>query len=73
MELLVPHNPQSGEHMFSLIVNHKSCMAGYNLKDVVSPEGMAADHGAFTQQGIYHTSLTCVCSKQAAKNVLELP
>lgn len=46
MELLVPHDPQPNEHLFSLIVNHKSCMAGYNIKDVISTEGMDADHGA---------------------------
>jgi hypothetical protein len=45
MELLVPHDPQPNEHMFSLVVNHNSCMAGYNLKDVISTEGMDADHG----------------------------
>ncbi|KAF8484550.1 hypothetical protein DFH94DRAFT_714429 [Russula ochroleuca] len=43
MELLIPHGPQPDEHMFSLIVNHKSCMAGYDLKDVMSTERMEAD------------------------------
>ena len=46
MELLVPHDPQPNEHMFTLVVNHDSCMAGYDLKDVMSTEGMKADHGA---------------------------
>ena len=74
MELLVPHNPQLDEHMFTLIVNHKSCMAGYDLTDVISTEGMEADHGAFNSigGGVY-ISLTCVRSEQAAKDVLELP
>jgi hypothetical protein len=51
MELLVPHNPQLDEHMFTLIVNHKSCMAGYDLADVISIEGMEADHGALNSIG----------------------
>ena len=72
MELLVPHDPQPGEHMFSLVVNHSSCMAGYSLQDVMSAEGMEADHGAYYQNGS-HTALTCVHSKQAAEDVLELP
>src|SRR6266850_1364663 len=69
MELLVPHDPQPNEHMFSLVVNHISCMAGYNLKDVMSTD---PDHGAFTHNRAY-TSLISVHSKQAAKDVLELP
>ena len=72
MELLVPHDPQPNAHVFSLVVNHISCMSGYDLKDVVSTEGMDADHGAFTHNRA-HTSLTSVRSKQTAKNVLELP
>jgi len=44
MELLVPHDPQPDEHMFSLLVNHESCMAGYTPKDVKVFEGMDADH-----------------------------
>lgn len=46
MELLVPHDPQPNEHLFSLVVNHDLCMAGYDLKDLMSTEGMKADHGA---------------------------
>jgi hypothetical protein len=45
MELLVPHDPQPNEHMFSLVVNHNSCMAGYSLKEVMFAEDMEADHG----------------------------
>lgn len=46
MELRVPHDPQPSEHIFSLVVNHNSCMAGYSLtrKEVMSSEGMEADH-----------------------------
>ncbi|KAF8505975.1 hypothetical protein F5888DRAFT_1653380 [Russula emetica] len=44
MELRLPYDPKPDEHMFSLIVNHGSCMAGYNLKDVLSTKGMEADH-----------------------------
>ncbi|KAF8264942.1 hypothetical protein EI94DRAFT_1685987 [Lactarius quietus] len=44
MELLLPHNPEPDEHMFSLIINHESCMAGYSPKDVKFFEGMGADH-----------------------------
>jgi len=44
MELRVPHDPRPSEHMFSLVVNHNSCMAGYSLKEVMSSEGMEADH-----------------------------
>jgi hypothetical protein len=69
MELLVPHDPQPNEHMFSLVVNHISCMAGYNLEDVMPTD---SDHGALTHNKAY-TSLTSVHSKQAAKDVLELP
>ena len=72
MELLVPHDPQADEHTFSLIINHKSCMAGYNLKDVMSTEGMKADHCTFNPMGV-HTLLTRVLSEQTAKDVLELP
>jgi hypothetical protein len=72
MELLVPHDPQPNEHMFSLVVNHISCMAGYNLEEVMPTEGMDADHGAFTHDRAY-TSLSSVHSKQTAENVLELP
>ena len=72
MELLVPHNPQLDEHMFSLIVNHKSCLAGYDLKDVISTEWMEARDGASYSMVVY-TPLTCARSEQAAKNVLELP
>ena len=72
MELLVPHNPQLDEHMFSLIVNHKSCLAGYDLKDVISTERMEARDGASYSMVVY-TPLTCARSEQAAKNVLELP
>lgn len=57
MELLVPHNPQLDEHMFTLIVNHKSCMAGYDLTDVISIEGMEADHGALQLGGLHFTDL----------------
>jgi hypothetical protein len=57
MELLVPHDPQLNEHMFSLVVNHNACMAGYNLKEVMSTEGMDADHGVFEYNSVY-TSLT---------------
>ena len=71
MELLVPHGPQPDEHMFSLIINHKSCMAGYNLKDVMSTKGMKADHSTFNPMGVY-TLLTRVLSEQTAKDVLEL-
>jgi hypothetical protein len=71
MELLVPHDPQPDEEMFPLVVNHKTCMAGYDLKDLMSTEGMEADHGAFNTMGVY-TLLTCFRSKQAAENVLEL-
>ncbi|KAH8988605.1 hypothetical protein EDB92DRAFT_1871486 [Lactarius akahatsu] len=45
MELLVPHDPQPDEHMFSLIVNHESSMAGYSPKDVKVFEGIDPDHG----------------------------
>jgi hypothetical protein len=72
MELRLPYDPQPNEHMFSLIINHKSCMAGYNLKDVMSTEGMEADHGTFNPLGVY-TLLTRVLSEQTAKDVLELP
>jgi hypothetical protein len=72
MELRLPYDPQPNEHMFSLIVNHKSFMAGYHLKDVMSTEGMTADHGAFNAMDLY-TLLTRVLSEQTAKNVLELP
>ena len=72
MELRLPYDPQPDEHMFSLIVNHKSCMAGYSMKDVKSTEGMKADNGAFNPMGIY-TLLTRVLSEQTAKDVLELP
>jgi hypothetical protein len=51
MEVLIPHGPQPDEHMFSLIVNHKSCMAGYDLKDVMSTEPMKADRGALNTTG----------------------
>ncbi|KAH9045177.1 hypothetical protein EDB85DRAFT_2137274 [Lactarius pseudohatsudake] len=44
MELLVPHDPQPDEHMFSLIVNHESSMAGYSPKDVKVFEGINPDH-----------------------------
>jgi len=44
MELVVPHDPQTDEHIFSLIVNHESCMAGYNPKDVKVFDDMDADH-----------------------------
>jgi len=47
-------------------------MAGYNPKDVLSIEGMKADHGAFNPMGVY-TLLTPVLSEQTAKDVLELP
>lgn len=58
MELLVPHNPQLDEHMFSLIVNHKSCLAGYDLKDVISTEGMEAARGAsYLMGGLHFTDL----------------
>ena len=72
MELLIPHDPQPDEHMFSLLVNHESCMAGYSPKDVKGLEGMDADHGS------YHclrsaTSTHIVRSEQTAKDVLELP
>lgn len=72
MELRLPYDPQPYEHMFSLIVNHKSCMAGYTLKDVKSTEGMKAEHGAFNPVEFY-TLLTRVLSEQTAKDVLELP
>ena len=71
MELRVPYDPQPDEHIFSLIINHKSCMASHILKDVVSTEGMNADHGAFNPMGIY-ILLTRVLSEQTAKDVLEL-
>jgi len=71
MELRLPYNPQPNEHMFSLVVNHKSCMAGYNLKDVMSAEGMKADHGAFNLMSAC-TLLTRVFSEQTAEDVLEL-
>jgi len=47
MELLVPHDPQPGEHMFSLVINHNACTAGYSLKDVMFMEDMEADHGVY--------------------------
>jgi hypothetical protein len=47
MELFIHHDPQPNEHMFSLIVNHNSCMAGYSLKEVQTPDGMKADHSVF--------------------------
>jgi hypothetical protein len=72
MELRVPYDPQPNEHMFSLIINHKSCMAGYNAKDVISSGGMKADHGAFNPMDVY-TLLTRIFSEQTAKDVLELP
>ena len=72
MELRVPYDPQPNDHLFSLIINHKSCMAGYNAKDVMSAEGMKADHGAFNLMGVY-TLLTGALSEQTAKDVLELP
>jgi hypothetical protein len=71
-ELRLPYDPQPNEHIFSLIVNHKSCMAGYDVKDVMSPEGMEADQGASNPTSVY-TLLTRVLSEQTAKNVLELP
>ncbi len=71
-EILVPHDPQPDEHMFSLIINHKSCMAGYDVKEVMSTEGMKADYGAFYTTRVY-ILLTHVRSEQAAKDVLELP
>ena len=65
MELLVPHNPQLDEHMFSLIVNHKSCLAGYDLKDVISTEGMEADQGAFySMWGLHLTDLRPTVNKR---------
>jgi hypothetical protein len=45
MELLVPHDPQPNEHAASLVINHKFCMAGYDVKEVISTAGMEADHG----------------------------
>ncbi|KAI0265174.1 hypothetical protein BC834DRAFT_880407 [Gloeopeniophorella convolvens] len=42
LELLIPHNPQPNEHMFSLVANHQTCMTGYGLKDVLTTEGMEA-------------------------------
>lgn len=58
MELLAPHNPQLDEQMFPLIVNHKSCLAGYDLKDVISTEGMEADCGAsYSMGGLHLTDL----------------
>lgn len=45
MELLVHHDPQPNEHTLSLVVNHNFCMAGYDVKEVTSTEGMEADHG----------------------------
>lgn len=47
MELLVPHDPQPGEHMFSLVINHNACTAGYSLKDLMFMEDMEADHGVY--------------------------
>ncbi|KAH9965722.1 hypothetical protein BC827DRAFT_760720 [Russula dissimulans] len=44
MELLVPHDPQPNEHAASLVINHKFCMAGYDVKEVISTAGMEADH-----------------------------
>jgi len=44
MELLVPHDPQPNEHTVSLVVNHKFCMAGYDVREVISTAGMEADH-----------------------------
>lgn len=44
MELLVHHDPQPDEHMFSVLVNHESCMAGYSPKDVKVFKGMDPDH-----------------------------
>ncbi|KAI9513182.1 hypothetical protein F5148DRAFT_1156722 [Russula earlei] len=44
MELLVPHDPQPNEHTFTLVVNHNLFMAGYDVTDVISIEGMDADH-----------------------------
>jgi hypothetical protein len=72
MELRLPYDPQPDEHMFSLIVNHQSCMAGYSLEDVMSTREMKADHGTFTTMDVY-TLLTHVLSEQTAKDVLELP
>lgn len=72
MELLVPHDPQPGEHMFSLLVNHESCMAGYSTKDVKVFEGTDADHGNYQcSQSVISTHT--VPSEQTAKDVLGLP
>jgi hypothetical protein len=58
MELLTPHDPQPNEHMFSLVVNHNSCMAGYSMKDVQAAEWLEADHGAFQRnEEVYLTDL----------------
>jgi len=47
-------------------------MAGYDVKEVMSTEGMKADYGAFYTTRVY-ILLTHVRSEQAAKDVLELP
>jgi hypothetical protein len=76
MELLVPHDPQTDEHMFSLIVNHESCMAGYRPKDVKVSEDMDADHGSYQcLHGATSTphEIAPARSEQTAKDVLELP
>ncbi len=76
MELLVPHDPQPDEHMFSLLVNHESCMAGYSPKDVKVFEGIDAGHGSYH---CLHSAtptpheIASVYSEQTAKDVLELP
>jgi hypothetical protein len=76
MELVVPHNPQTDEHILSLIVNHESCMAGYSPKDVKVFDGMDADHGSYhCLHSATSTShkIASVHSEQTAKDVLELP
>ena len=72
MELLIPHALQPDEHMFSLIVNHESCMAGYSLKDVNFFEGMDADHGSYHFLHCATSAPHTIRSEQTAKNVLEL-
>ena len=76
MELLVPHDPQTDEHIFSVIVNHESCMAGYSPKDVKIFEGIDADHGSYyclhSAASTPH-DIASLRSEQTTKDVLELP
>ena len=76
MELLVHHAPQPDEHMFSLLVNHEYCMAGYSPKDVKVFEVMGADHGSYyylhSATSTPH-EIPSAHSEQTEKDVLELP